>query len=172
MFVTSLVLGGCLPDDWNGEPYVPTTAAPTGDTAEPSTDPASLVGSWRSEGEDLSELFAEPPFGYVQVDVRFGADERYTVTSVDGNGASYELSGTYTASTDTVPGVITLSQSEPYEAEASGLWAVSADELTYEVVQTVPDYGFAPPTPEGGFGSTAGPGMDPGVNVQRYRRQP
>jgi hypothetical protein len=35
-----------------------------------------------------------------------------------------------------------------------------------------PDYGYDPPTPEGDFGSSSGPDLDPGANVQVYRRQP
>ena len=43
--------------------------------------------------------------------------------------------------------------------------------MTYEVVQTVPDYGYTPPTPTSGFGTTSGPGVSAGDNVQIYRRR-
>ncbi len=174
MWIWTIVLGGCVPDDWDGQPYVPDgVALDTGaDTAASTADPTAIVGRWRSEGDDLSPLFAGAPFSYVQVDVQFEADARYTATSTDGGGTTVVLSGTYTADRQSTPGVVVLSQSEPYEASATGLWQVEGDLLTYEVVQTLPDYGFAPPTPEAGFGSTSGPGMDAGINVQRYRRQP
>ena len=52
-----------------------------------------------------------------------------------------------------------------------GIYEVDGNTLTYEVVQVDPDYGFTPPTPESGFGSTGGPNMTEGINVQVYRRQ-
>jgi len=73
------------------------------------------------------------------------------------------------AATD--PGTISLSQSVPTEATAEGIWQVSGTTLTYEVVQTDPDFGFTAPTPEAGFGSTAGPGLTPDINVQVYEVQ-
>ena len=83
---------------------------------------------------------------------------------------SATVTGTWTADTSTEPGVVSLEQEEPYEAKASGIFAVDGAVLTYEVVQTEPDYGFSPPTPQGGFGSTNGPGVGPGDNVQTFRR--
>jgi hypothetical protein len=71
----------------------------------------------------------------------------------------------------TSPGSITLTQASPYAATAVGIYQVDGDTLTYEVVQTLPDYGFTPPTSETGFGSTSGPGLDADVNIQIYQRQ-
>ncbi|MCB9689426.1 MAG: hypothetical protein H6738_03615 [Alphaproteobacteria bacterium] len=178
-----LLLAGCFPDDWNGQPYQPGLGGGTdggtwvtetdvggGDTGD-TTVPVDrgIVGSWVSEGSHLSDLFAGEPFNYVLVEARFKSDGSYVVTSEDDGGTSYVLTGTYTT-TDGQPGTIALVQSEPYVAEASGIWQVDGDQLRYEVVQTLPDYGFAPPTPEKGFGSTSGPGMTAGVNVQVYVR--
>lgn len=175
-------LAGCFPDDWNGLPYQPGVVTPGGgttivdtdggggtDTGDPTVPTAGIVGVWVSEGSRLSDLFAGDPFDYVMVEAHFKADASYVVTSEDAGGTSYVLTGTYVAEEGT-PGTIALSQVQPYVAEASGIWQVDGDELRYEVVQTLPDYGFAPPTPEAGFGSTAGPGMTPGVNVQVYLR--
>jgi hypothetical protein len=166
-----LLLGGCFPDDWNGQPYVPPTdglPTITDDSGAPVVD--GIVGSWVSEGSDRSPLFAAEPFDYASVVAEFGASGAYVVTSTDQEGVEYVLVGTY-ETTDDVPGAITLRQTDPYVATAEGLWAVDGDTLTYEVVQTIPDYGYSPPTPGDGFGSTSGPGMTPGLNVQTYRRR-
>jgi hypothetical protein len=168
-----MLLAGCFPDDWDGSPYVPpgSTTLPLSDTSGEVEGPA-LVGRWRSEGGDLSPLFSGEPFRYVRVEAEFGGGGAYVVTSVDGNGAQYVLTGTYTVDEGTTPATVSLLQEEPYEAEAEGIWEVDGDLLRYEVVQTVPDYGFVPPSPDEGFGSTAGPGLSPGNNVQVYRRAP
>lgn len=172
-----LLLAGCFPDDWDGRPYRPDTGSGPGvvqtdDTGSAVTDDPGLPGAWRSEGGDLSELFSGDPFNYAWVEAEFGTDGDYVVTSADQGGAEYVLTGTYTVDEATTPGTVVLTQTEPYEATAEGIWQVDGDVLTYEVVQTDPDYGFAPPTPEAGFGSTAGPGLSSGANVQRYRRLP
>lgn len=161
---------GCLVDDWNGQPYVPAGGGTvvTDDTGVVEGTVA-LAGTWRSEGGDLSELFSGDPFHYVSVEATFAADGSYVVSSTDRDGTSYVLTGVWSGA-DGQPGTVSLSQTEPYEAEAEGIWQVDGDTLTYEVVQTIPDYGFVPPTPAGGFGSTSGPGLTPGLNVQLYQR--
>lgn len=163
-----VALLACAPDDWDGTPYVPDTHT-ADDTAVVPGD--GFVGSWRSEGGDLSELFAADPFFYTRVDAAFRADQTFQVDATDADGATYRLVGTYVADDSTDPGAVSLSQTEPYEALASGIFSVAGDTLTYEVVQTSPDYGFVPPTPSSGFGSTSGPNMDEDVNIQTYRRR-
>lgn len=163
-------LAGCAPDDWDGTDYVPDTTVDTTETGD-SGSGEGFVGTWRSEGADLSELFASDPFNYASVDASFRSNGGYTVDATDADGAEYALVGTYTTDESTDPATIALLQSEPYEAIASGIYSVAGDTLTYEIVQTSPDYGFVPPTPGGGFGSTSGPNMDAGVNVQTYRRR-
>jgi hypothetical protein len=162
-----LVLAGCFPDDWDGQPYSPVPAID--DTAYGGTD-EPLVATWVSEGADRSTLFAAEPFLYDSVVTTFDGSGTYLATLTDQDAVTYDLSGTWTA-TDGAPGSITLSQTEPYVATAEGIWQIDADTLTYEVVQTLPDYGYAPPTPSTGFGSTTGPGLTPGINVQTYRRR-
>jgi hypothetical protein len=173
MTLALAMLVGCVPDDWDGTPYVPDTGDPA-TTADTDTDvpvEGGLVGTWLSEGDDLSELFAGEPFDYERVTTTFRANGAYTGAVVDRDGATATVSGTWTTDDSSSPATIALSQAQPYEALASGIYAISGDVLTYEVVQTSPDYGFSPPTPAGGFGSTSGPDLDPGVNVQIYRRQ-
>lgn len=162
-----LPVAGCMPDDWDGEPW--TGPGTSGDTGAPAS---AMVGDWVSEGGDLSDLFAADPFRYVRVDASFAVDGTYAVTSRDDGGAEYLLAGTWSTDEATAPATVTLAQTEPYEALAAGIWQVDGDVLTWEVVQTVPDYGFVPPTPSAGFGSTSGPGLTPGANVQIYRSAP
>ncbi|MCB9778445.1 MAG: hypothetical protein H6742_07780 [Alphaproteobacteria bacterium] len=129
----------------------------------------SIVGDWVSAGDDLSPLFQSVTFDYVEVQATFSGDCSYAVTARDGSGSTYDLDGTWSA-TGGSPGSITQQQAQPYEATAEGIWQVDGGVLTFEVVQTLPDYGFTPPTPGTGFGSTAGQGLSPGDNTQVYRR--
>ena len=165
----AFLLVACVPDDWNGKPYQPDTAS-TVDTA-PVGDGTGLVGKWLSQGADLSTLFAADPFNYTKVTVTFRSDLGYTASVVDKDSKTGTVTGTYSADDGTSPSTIALTQTTPYDALASGLYSVDGDVLTYEVVQTSPDYGYTPPTPKGGFGSTSGPSIQPGDNVQTYRRQ-
>ncbi len=159
----------CMPDDYAG-PYGTSAPEPTVDTGGIAATGGGIVGAWRSEGADLSVLFSADPFAYQRVDTTFDDDGSYTVDALDADGTEWPITGTYAVNDDTLPATISLVQQTPYEAEAEGIWSVSGDTLTYEVVQTVPDYGFRPPTPDRGFGSTTGPGLAPGANVQTYQR--
>lgn len=165
------LLLGCVPDDWNGQPYMgPTSTTLVGDSGLATTGSDGLEGTWVSEGSDLSDLLANEPFNYVRVDATFGTNGSYSVVGEDVNGDVWPLEGSFTASAGT-PGTVTLDQTDPYEAIAEGIWQVDGGlVLTYEVVQTTPSYGFVAPTPGSGFGSTTGPGLSPGINVQTYRR--
>jgi hypothetical protein len=140
------------------------------DTDTDVPDPADAIhGSWVSEGEDLAPLFVL--FSFTRIDATFDDDGTYAVSSLDAAGATIDYTGTYVVSVDTEPHTIVLEQATPTAATASGIWQVDdADVLTYEVTQTVPDQGFVPPTPEGGFGSTVAAGLNPGDNVQVFRR--
>ncbi len=175
----ALLLSGCIVDDWNGQPYMgpPSSTGvpgglPTG-AGDTGTIPVAngLEGVWISQGADLSDLLAAEPFNYVRVDAIFRPSGDYEVTGEDADGTLYPLLGTWTA-TEGTPGTITLDQDDPYVAVAEGLWQIDGNALTYEVVQITPSYGFQPPTPGSGFGSSTGPGLSPGANVQTYRRSP
>lgn len=169
-----LAWAGCFPDDWDGQPYQPgTTPGPsfTDDTAAATPDEVPLVGTWISEGSDISPLFSNLPFSYVHIEALFRADGTVTTDIEDDNGASYVTSGTYVIDDSTDPASIVLQQIEPYDGRLEGIFRVVGDELTYEVVQVEPDYGYVPPTPAAGFGSTSGPSLTPGINVQTYVRR-
>ena len=169
----------CAPDDVTDDTGSPADTAETGDTGD-TTDTGdtqdtgaggSIVGDWLSEGANIAPLLSGAPFNYVSIDAHFDADLSYEVVATNADGQTGTLTGTYVASDATTPGTITLSQATPYTATAEGIWQIDGSTLTYEVVQVDPSYGFTPPTPESGFGTTAGDGIEPGENVQVYVRQ-
>jgi hypothetical protein len=179
LYLTTAI--GCVEDDWDPDDWDPdaqlsdtakgvdTVDDTAADTDSPDEDRGpALVGDWTSEGSDISDLFADDPFNIVLVEATFRANSTYEVSSQDSAGDRATFTGTWSVDPSTDPPGITLEQSAPYVATSEGLYAVAGDVLTYEIVQTEPDYGFAPPI--GDFGTTTGPGVDPGVNIQTFRR--
>lgn len=65
-------------------------------------------------------------------------------------------------------------QATPAVLTATGIFQINMSDspytMEYEVVQTTPDIGVAPPTAEEGFGSTGG-GAFGTMNVQKYVRK-
>jgi hypothetical protein len=181
MIFSALLLAACGPDDYDSaHPYVDDTndthdtedidTSDTSDTTDTSGGDG-LVGTWLSAGSDLSDLFAGDPFNFTHITATFHSNGTYDVDILDADAQTATLMGTYTTDESTSPATIAQHQSDPSEAIASGIFDVSGDTLRFEVVQTSPDYGFVPPTPSGGFGSTSGPNMTAGINTQTYRRQ-
>ncbi len=165
--ILALALFACAPDDVTDEAKGDT--ADTADTAD-AGGPGDLVGDWVSQGDDISALFQSTFFDYTRIDASFAADGSYHVAALNGDGETTAFTGTYSVDVTTNPGTILLTQATPSAASSQGIWQVVDEVLTYEVVQTTPDYGYTPPTPESGFGSTSGPNIEPGVNVQTYRK--
>jgi hypothetical protein len=167
LIALSLLLTACPSDDTDTSD----TETDTDDTDTSTEDPA-IVGSWVSTGDDVSPLFQTETFDYTTITADFASDGTYEVAATNGGGTTTTFTGTYTVGTGD-PATITLEQSAPSTATAVGIWSVADDAgtttLTYEVVQTVPDFGFTPPTPETGFGSTSGPGLEADVNIQIFR---
>lgn len=161
---------GCLPDDWDGtypsERADDTDTAVDSDGSDAEASDADLVGTWRSEGADLSELFQAADIAWVEAS--FQVNGTYTVTSEDRSGERGVFTGDW-ESQGGAPAGIVLEQDEPYPATAEGLYALDGDTLTFETVQVFPDYGNSPPRDD--FGTSTGPGMTPGANVQIYRRR-
>lgn len=178
-----LALTACLPDDVSTPGTYDNVAGDTGpsgngggdtdtggggDTDTGGGSGGTIVGDWLSEGQDLSELFA--PY-YSTITAAFRKDGSYTVVATDTDGKSVTFLGTYTDDTRTDPASIELVQTSPSNAVSDGIYAVDGDTLTYEVVIVEPSYGYTPATPATGFGSTSGPKLGAGQNVQTYRRQ-
>ncbi len=191
MITLLLSLAACLPDDVNtagtytnvadqpadadtdtdtdsdGDADSDTDTDSDSDT-DTDTDSDSIVGDWRSEGDDISELLA--PY-FLLITAEFKASGSYVVVATDTDHTDITFIGTYSTDTSTHPGSIELLQTSPSNAKSDGIYTVDGSVLTYEVVIVEPASGYTAPTPSGGFGSSAGPQLDPGVNVQTYRRQ-
>jgi hypothetical protein len=131
-------------------------------------DPAAIHGEWLSEGGDVAPFFANPPASIVRVEASFRPDGTYDAESRTAGGDRFPGEGTYTVDVGTTPHTIVLTQSAPEALELAGIWTVIGDTLTYEVVQT--GTRDAPPTPEAGFGSTAGGRYGEDL-VQIFRRE-
>jgi hypothetical protein len=133
-----------------------TTDPTDSDTMPP---PVTIVGAWLSEGDNLAPILVEL-VGAESIDAVF-TDDTFTVTTLDDQGAMTVQAGVYTSSPSGVGEIfeITLEQTSPSAVTVEGIYeidnSVQPPTMRYEVVQTIPDVGAAPPTAEGGFGSTA-----------------
>ena len=138
-----------------------------------------IVGIWTSEGVgNVAPLLYGAPFNVRKIVATFKADGSYLVVQTDSNNTSLTLTGTYVATTGTAPApndkirLVTVTQGSPSALTAEGIYEVTvgATEISmkYEIVQTEPPLsGVTKPTPEGGFGSTAG-GLFGVANIQKY----
>ncbi len=132
---------------------------------------SAIVGDWNSSGDDVAPLLSGAPALFADIDAAFEADGTYEVIATNTDGNATTFTGTYTVDTSTDPHGITLTQTVPQEATSVGIFEVDGTTMTYEVVQTVPDFGFVAPTPATGFGSTSGNGLAADVNTQVYQAQ-
>lgn len=168
------LLFACIPDDVKesgGDTAGDSSADTSNDsTSDSDTSPSKqdITGNWLSEGSNVSPLFQAS--GFTKILAGFQKDGTSTATVTDTKGKSYDFTGTYTVDTSTNPGTIEVVVISPVQATSRGIWQVDGDTLTYEVAQVTPDKGFVPPTPSSGFGSTSGPNVEAGVNVQIYVR--
>ncbi|TVQ12844.1 MAG: hypothetical protein EA361_10410 [Bacteroidetes bacterium] len=133
--------------------------------------PEGLIGNWVSEGENVAPLLVQ--FNIAKIIALFDENGTYLVESYDPDGVKTELVGTYVMEESAVADIwnITLSQSSPTSLTSEGIFQIieaeNGREMKYEVVQTDPSLGFAPPTAAAGFGSTGG-GVFGQTNVQYY----
>lgn len=147
--------------------------APSTDTGPVVTNPADLgaifgAHPWQAAGADLSAYASAEGQQSVQVVLDAGS---YSMTVANGDGSTVESSGTFELDTATTPWGITMTQSTPEAATLQGIIEVHTTMLQLEIAQVSPDLGLTPPTPDDGFGSTAGPGYNEGDNVLTFRRQ-
>lgn len=141
---------------------------------EPETDPQKIgiVGEWYSSGTDVAPLLVG--IGIDSIYAKFESNNTYLVESF-ASGAKTTLVGTYVQTKTTTGNIwtIVLNQSSPNALTSEGIFEISVAttpySMQYEVVQTEPNLGFAPPTPTGGFGSTAG-GAFGNLNIQKYKK--
>ncbi|MCF7794691.1 MAG: carboxypeptidase-like regulatory domain-containing protein [Melioribacteraceae bacterium] len=134
-----------------------------------------IYGTWVAEDYDVSVLLYTY-FNIRKITATFNPNGSYTVVQVDSSGAEKTIGGTFTISKSEVENIfsITADQTIGGTLTAQGIFEISSSStpftMQYEVVQTTPDIGATPPTPEAGFGSTSG-GAYGTTNIQKYTRQ-
>jgi len=131
--------------------------------------PDAWVGTWLSEGDDVAPILAGAPFNYDQIRVTLGEDNTVLLESHVTDGAWSSLNGTYAVTESANSDIDAIQIVYPAFTQEGiiQVWTASPDSMWLEAVQTVPDYGFVPRTPESGFGT------DPvytDTNIQVYRR--
>jgi len=86
LLLSALLLTACPPkfdDETDADTDTDTDTDADTDTdtdSDTDADADAIVGSWRSEGDNISDLFAGAPFTYVQIDATFVSDGSYSVT--------------------------------------------------------------------------------------------
>jgi hypothetical protein len=141
----------------------------------PTEPQDKIVGTWVSEGDNVAPLLVSI-FKIVKVTATFNDNGTYEVVQVDSSNTQLTLTGTYSSEESDVDGIYTiaLDQQSPSTLTSEGIYEINTDvdpwEMKYEVVQTSPDIGATPPTPEMGFGSSSGGALGM-TNVQTYVKQ-
>ncbi len=123
-------------------------------------------GTWLSAGSNVAVLLSYY-FNYDSIRVEFRDDQTVTTKQHVKDGAWTTLEGTYSVTKAASGSVHSISIIYP-AFEQQGIIEVTGgtpDTLRLEVVQTNPDIGAVPRTPESGFGSDAGLGT---TNIQTY----
>lgn len=138
----------------------------SGTNQTPESDP--WVGTWLSAGTNVAPiLFAL--FKYDSVRVEMTDNKIVKTSSHVQNGAWTTIEGTYTV-TKSASGDVHSVQFVYGAFSQAGIMQVTKgtpDQLKLEAVQTVPDIGAVPRTPQTGFGSDAALGV---ANIQKYVR--
>lgn len=127
-------------------------------------------GTWLSAGANVAPLLAGAPFNIDSIKAVFSTNLTYTVTSYSG-GTPTVLTGTYVQAASGIGNIwnITVNQTSPSALTSEGIFELNGVNMTYEIVQTQPAIGVAPPTALLGFGSTGG-GAFGNANIQKYVR--
>jgi hypothetical protein len=140
-----------------------------GGTNPPPTTEDPWVGQWLSAGDNVAPLLVAV-FNYDSVRVWMNEDQTVRLdTHVDG-GAWTTLNGTYSVTESASGNVHSIELVYP-AFEQGGIIEItdgSPDQMRLEVVQTVPDIGAVPRTPDSGFGSDPALGT---TNIQVYVRE-
>ena len=136
-------------------------------TSPPETD--EWVGTWLSAGENVAPILVAV-FNYDSVRVEFDEDQIVTLDSHVAGGAWTSVSGTYLVTRYETGDIHSIETVYPAFSQEGIIQVISAnpDTMKLEVVQTVPDIGAIPRTPETGFGSDLTLGD---LNIQIYLRE-
>lgn len=136
-------------------------------TAPPETD--EWVGTWLSAGENVAPILVAV-FNYDSVRVVFDENQIVTLDSHVADGAWSTISGTYLVTRYESGDIHSIETIYTAFSQEGIIQVISAspDTMKLEVVQTVPDIGAVPRTPETGFGSDPTLGD---ANIQIYLRE-
>lgn len=146
-------------------------ACSSDDNDDGGTDPVdqkAWIGTWLSTGTDVAPLLVSL-FNYDSVRVTLAEDQTVTLESHIQDGAWTTLTGVYSV-TESSSGTIHVININYTAFEQEGILEITSgnpDRMKLEVVQTIPDIGAVPRTPETGFGSDASLGT---INIQNYVR--
>ncbi len=139
---------------------------PTGGEEETTE---AWVGTWLSTGSDVAVILATY-FNYDSVRVQMNEDNTVVLESHVTDGAWTTTNGTYTVTKSESGDVHSIALVYPTFEQEGIIQIITGDpdEMKLEAVQTVPDLGSTPRTPETGFGSDATLGT---TNIQTYKKQ-
>ncbi len=146
---------------------------------------AKIVGTWVTEGANVAYGLRLAPFKVKKIVATFNENKSYTVVQTDSANVTTTFTGTYvitesaysdTLSTSITKGVkiynIVANQATPSTVTATGIYAISSTNMSYEVIQTSPALtGVNAPTAAGGFGSTTIGGVKYAIYIQKYVKQ-
>lgn len=135
---------------------------------DPEETTKAWVGTWLSADANVAPILVAV-FNYDSVRVILEEDQTVVLESHVAGGAWSTLNGVYSITESASGSVHSISIN--YTAfEQEGIIEVTEgnpDQLKLEAVQTIPDIGATPRTPETGFGSDATLGT---ANIQTYVR--
>lgn len=154
-------------------------------STNPTTTADPIVATWVSEGANVPIGLRGAPFKVKKITATFNANMSYTVVQIDSANTTTTFTGTYantestssdTVSTSSTKGAkiynIVANQASPSAVTATGIYAISGSNMTYEVIQTTPALtGVSAPTAAGGFGSTTIAGVKYAIYIQKYVKQ-
>ena len=171
-FSFSVLFTSCKKDD--------ATTAPT-----TTTDP--IVGVWVSDGANVAYGLRLFPLKAKKIVVTFNENKTYTVVQTDSSNSNTTFTGTYTNTVSSYSDTISTSftkgaklytivanQATPTTVTATGIYAISGTNMSYEVIQTAPaitGVTVNASTVEGGFGSTTLNGVKYAIYIQKYVKQ-
>lgn len=127
------------------------------------------VGTWLSAGADVAPILVAV-FNYDTVKVTMDEDDTVLLEFHVADGAWGAVPGVYTVTESASGDVHSILLSYTGAFDQAGIVQIiegSPDRMKLEAVQTVPDIGAVPRTPESGFGSDAGLGD---LNIQWYSK--
>ena len=157
LIIGLVALGACSDDDDDNN----------GGGTDPVV-PDAWVGTWLSAGDDVAPILVAI-FDYDSVRVTYNDDNTIVLESHPAGGAWTALNGVYTVteSQDSEIDAVAINYTAFEQEGIVQVFPASPDSMFLEVVQTVPDIGAAPLTPEDGFGADPTLGT---ANIQIYRK--